>query len=199
MSQKDEQETTRQTYDRHAAGIAGRFWDTDLSHIWEAFCGMIPPMSRILDLGCGSGRDAAVFTALGHWVAGMDFSMGMLREAARRAPGNYLQGDMTCLPFAPASFDAAWLNASLLHLPRQLAPGVLAEVREVLKPGGVLYLSLKEGQGEFWEQREGQRFFTLFGVDEVGGLLVEAGFRIEWQWVEPAEKASWINTLALRK
>ncbi len=90
---------------------------------------MIPPDARILDLGCGAGRDAAVFTGLGHWVAGMDLSMGMLLEANRRAPGSYLQGDMTRLPFAPESFDAAWLNASLLHLPRELAPGVLAGVQ----------------------------------------------------------------------
>lgn len=199
MSPNDEKELTRKTYDQHAAGISDRHWDADLSHIWEAFDAMIPRKARILDLGCGAGRDTAVFTGMGHWVAGVDLSLGMLLEANRRARGSYLQADMLHLPFAAGSFEAAWLNASLLHLPRDLAPVVLAGVHQVLKPEGVLYLSLKEGEGEFWEQREGERFFTLFGVDEVGGLLINAGYQIEWQWVEPTSKQSWINSLALKK
>ena len=199
MSSKDEKETTRQTYDEYAAGISDRFWDTDLSHIWEAFDAMLPRKARILDLGCGAGRDRAVFTEMGHWVVGVDLSMGMLLEAARRAPGIYLQGDMTCLPFKPASFDAVWMSASLLHIPRDLAPGVLAGVHQVLKPDGVLYLGVKEGEGELWEQREGERFFTFFGVDEIGGLLMGANFQIEWQWVEPTSKQDWINSLVLKK
>ena len=199
MTQKDEKETTRQTYDQHASVIADRFWGGDLSNSWEAFDAMIPRKARVLDLGCGSGRDLAVFTRMGHWVAGLDLSMGMLLEAARRAPGNYLQGDMTRLPFAPASFDGVWVSASLLHIPRKLVPGVLAGVNQVLKPDGVLYLSVKKGEGEEWELREGERFFSYFGVDEVGGLLMDAGYQIEWQWVEPTPKNDWINSLALKK
>lgn len=199
MDPEDEKEITRKTYDQHAAVIADRFWDGDLSNSWEAFDAMIPRGARILDLGCGSGRDVAVYTKMGHWVAGMDLSMGMLLEAIKRAPSSYLQGDMNHLPLKPASFDAAWMSASLLHLPREAAPGVLAGVNRVLKPEGVLYLSLKEGEGEFWEQREGERFFTYFGVEEIGGLLIEAGFQIEWQWVEPTKKHDWIDSLALKK
>jgi SAM-dependent methyltransferase len=100
------------------------------------------------------------------------------------------------LPFADAVLDAAWVNASLLHISRAQAPGVLAEVRRALKPGGVLYLSLKEGDGEVWEQREGMRFFSFFRVEETHEMLAEAGFTLLDEWIEPTKKVTWINILA---
>lgn len=187
---------TTQTYDQFAAQIAERFWETDLTHIWEQFCALLPAGSRVLDVGCGGGRDAAQFRARGFSVVGMDLSFGMLLEANRRAPGSYIAADMTALPLRGSSFDAAWINASLLHLPRAASPGVLTEIHALLKPGGVLYLSLKEGEGEIWEQREGQRFFTFYQAEEVIQLLEQAGFSLLKTWMDPAKSFNWLNSLA---
>ncbi len=187
---------TTETYDQFAAQIAERFWETDLTHIWEEFCGLLSAGSPILDAGCGAGRDAAQFRSRGFPVVGMDLSLGMLLEASRRAPGPYVAGDMTALPFSGSSFEAAWVNASLLHLQRSSAPGVLAGINALLKPGGVLYLSLKEGEGEIWEQREGQRFFTFYQIEETIQLLEQAGFSLLKTWTEPAKSFNWLNFLA---
>jgi len=187
---------THETYDKFAARIAERFWETELPRAWDAFCARLPEGAVVADLGCGAGRDTGQFAGRGLWTVGMDYSYGMLLQAAQRAPAPYVQGDMRCLPFADAALDAAWVNASLLHIPRAQAPGVLAEVWRVLKPGGVLYLSLKEGEGETWEQREGMRFFTFFGLEEVHALLSDAGFTLLEEWIEPAKKVTWINLLA---
>jgi len=187
---------TTETYDQFAAQIAERFWETDLTHIWEEFCDFIPNQWGILDVGCGPGRDAAQFRARGFRVVGMDLSFGMLLEAARRAPGNYIAADMTAMPFNSFSFDAAWANASLLHLPRRAAPGVLAWIHTLLQPGGVLYLSLKQGEGEIWEEREGRRFFTFYQTDEIIQLLEKAGFNLLKIWTEPAESVNWLNTFS---
>ena len=142
---------------------------------------------------------SAVFTNLGHVVAGLDFSFGMLLEANRRAPGYYLQGDMTRLPFAAESFDAVWMSASLLHLPRDLAPGVLAGVREYSNRRGCCISVSKKGRVSSGSSARGNVSSPCLGVDEVGGLLLQAGYQIEWQWVEPTKKQDWINSLALRK
>ena len=187
---------TQQTYDEFAAQIADRFWETDLVRAWDAFCALLPEGATVADLGCGGGRDIGQFTRRGFTTTGMDYSFGMLRQAAQRAPAPYTQGDLRQLPFADAAFDAAWVNASLLHIPQAQAPGVLVEVNRVLKPAGVLYLSLKEGDGEVWEQREGMRFFSFFRLEEVHTLLDGAGFTLMEEWLEPTKKVTWINILA---
>lgn len=187
---------TTETYDQHAAVIADRFWSVDLSHIWDRFCSKLSDRALVLDLGCGPGRDCAALLARGCRVVGIDLSAGMLREAARRAPGDYVQGDMRRLPFA-GRFDGLWANASLLHLPRAEAPAALSEMRRALRPDGVLYLSVKLGDGEEWEQREGRRFFTYFSRPETLLLVEQAGFLIRVDWVEAAKKHDWLNLLAI--
>ena len=187
---------TRDTYDQFAAQIAERFWKIDLTHIWEEFCNLLPTGARILDVGCGPGRDSAHFNSLGNWSVGVDLSIGMLLEAIRRTSGYFVQGDMNALPFHPTSFDAAWVEASLLHLPRSAAPVALAEIHTVLKPDGLLFIALKKGKGEMWEQREGLRFFTFYEDEELAKLLDRAGFALEKLWTDITPKQGWINLLA---
>ena len=189
---------TRETYDKYAKQIADRFWTNDLSHLWAPFLEILPLNARILDLGCGAGRDTAQFTSRGFSAIGADLSMGMLSEASSRSACSYLQADMIALPFHPASFDAVWANASLLHLPRRLTPGVLAGIHKLLKPGGILYLSLKIGEGEAWEEREGQRFFTFYQPNEVFRLLADINFTLHQHWTEPAKSFEWLNILAIK-
>ena len=189
-------DTTRQTYDQHAEQIAERLWNVDVAELCDTFCSLLPPKARILDIGCGPGRDSAHFNSIGHWSVGMDLSIGMLLDASRRTPGYYVHGDMTALPFAPYCFDAAWMSASLLHLPRSAAPDVLAQVYAILKPGGVLFIALKKGVGEVWEEREGLRFFTFYQEEGITSLLKKAKFDIIKQWTNSTPKQDWINVLA---
>lgn len=187
---------TQETYDTFAAQIAERFWKSDLTRIWNAFSTQLEPGAWIADLGCGGGRDTGQFSGRGYRTVGMDYSHGMLLQASQLAPAPYVQGDLRSLPFANSSFDGAWMNASLLHVPRDEAPGVVAEAGRILKPGGVLYLGVKEGQGEIWEQREGMRFFIFFQLEEIHAMLQSAGFTILETWREPTKKVTWINLLA---
>jgi SAM-dependent methyltransferase len=187
---------TTETYDQFAAQIAERLWKADVSELSDAFCALIPPNAIILDAGCGPGRDSARFNSLGHWSVGLDLSIGMLLEAVQLSDGDFVQGNMTALPFPPASFDAAWVAASLLHLPRDAAPGVLTEIHTILKPEGLLFLALKKGEGEVWEQREGLRLFTFYQDEEIARLLDQARFAVEKLWTNSTPKQDWINVLA---
>ena len=187
---------TRASYDEHALQIADGFWNAQLTNIWETFRQGLPEGAKIADVGCGAGRDTAYFLQHEYQAVGLDYSRGMLLEAMRRAPALYQQGDMRSLPYAAEVFDAAWVCASLLHLPREQAPGAVAEFCRILKPGGSLFLGVKEGQGEGWDMRKGKRFFTYYQENEVRNLLASAGFEIVHLFKESGETAVWLNTFA---
>ena len=198
MTATDPLDQTRQTYDEHAAVIAERFWRSQLVRAWETFLGALPPRSKIIDIGCGAGRDVYQFLENGHTVLGLDYSAGLLAEAAKRMNGAFVQADMRALPLAPSCFDGAWLSASLLHLPKTEVPGVLAGVHACLKTGGVVYISVKVGQGEEWENREGPRFFSYFEDAEISHLVTQAGFSLRQTWQEQTPKLTWANILAAK-
>lgn len=87
---------------------------------------------------------------------------------------------MRALGFADSTFDGLWVCASFLHIPREEALAALGGFRRVLRPGGLLYLSVKEGEGEIWrDYGEGRRSFTTFyHLEELRQLVEKAGFEI---------------------
>jgi SAM-dependent methyltransferase len=199
MKKSEQEDVTRQTYDQHAAVIAERFWNIQLSRAWEIFLAALPPKARIIDVGCGAGRDVFHFIENGCTAFGLDFSAGMLLEAAKHGTGLFVQADMLALPLAGSSFDGAWLSASLLHLPRKDVPGVMGAVYDRLKPGGVIYIAVKEGQGERWERREGERFFSYFTSEEMEKIVQQADFSLRQTWQNPSKKQTWVNVLAEKR
>src|SRR5688572_12410527 len=96
-----------------------------------------PSTMRILDVGCGTGKQQTAnhgrFPAM--TVVGLDRFSGMLQQARRRGPAvHWLQGDAPTLPFADSSFDFASNQFSYHHIHNQ--PRFLQEVYRVLRPGG---------------------------------------------------------------
>jgi SAM-dependent methyltransferase len=200
-------EETVAGYDQTATQFAARWGDLRLERALDAFCSKITSgphrQARVLDLGCGPGRDVEFLTQLGCQVVGLDLSAGMLTKARARLPGaDLVRADLRQLPFAPDTFDGAWACASLLHLRRIEFAGALSEmVRLLRRPGGLLYLALKGGQGEGWEvDHEGRRyFFAYYHPVEVQTRLLEAGFQILEQWQEPdraGRRRPWLNFVA---
>jgi demethylmenaquinone methyltransferase/2-methoxy-6-polyprenyl-1,4-benzoquinol methylase len=103
---------------------------------------------RVLDAACGTGDLAiADLKAGADRVTGLDFSERMLARARRKAPLEWVQGDLLALPFADATFDAATvgfgvrnvadLDLSLRELRRVLKPGGRLAILEITQPRGV--------------------------------------------------------------
>lgn len=188
---------TTAVYEAHATSYAAlNAALTPIQHLLEQFQDHLPA-GRLLDLGCGPGRDAAYFTGQSYTVVGLDCSLAQLKLAhLQTAAADFLLGDMRTLPFAPAQFDGVWANASLLHLPREDGPGVLAEVRRVIKPGGWLMVSVKRGTGAAWVKAPDyggeQRYFTYYQPDEIAALLEAAGF----DPLPPFKEEVWLNAFA---
>lgn len=112
--------------------------------------GRLPAGSRVLDVGCGTGvPTAAALVSAGHHVVGVDLSAGMLKLAGENVPGaEFHQGDVTALrpegPGGLGQFDGITCFFTLLMLPRAEIPQALSALRALLRPGGLLALSMVE-------------------------------------------------------
>lgn len=157
---------------------------------------------RVLDLGCGPGRDAAWFAVGGAEVVGADLSRGMLTLAQGAASNRFVQLDMRHLAFRSGAFAGVWCMASLLHIPKSDAPEVLREVRRVLAPGGVLALGLQRGDTEGWEtHRYGNvtRFFARYTPDEAEAMLAAGGFAVRRRGESEGRGRQWLQFFAVRE
>lgn len=162
-------------YDRNAGAYIARTDRVDLSGLYEKFLEGVPPGGRILDAGCGSGRDSLAFQNVGYVVMPMDASVAMVEHASRLLNTRALLKRHQDIDFVE-QFDGVWSNASLLHVPHAELTAVLAKYRTALRRGGVLFASFKHGEGEqfrddrlFSNQNAGS-FRQL--IDEVPGLIL---------------------------
>jgi 2-polyprenyl-3-methyl-5-hydroxy-6-metoxy-1,4-benzoquinol methylase len=134
-------------YDRNAQRYMASTLDADLSHIYASFLRYVPEGGRILDAGCGPGRDSLVFQQMGYDVTALDASAEMVRIASERLGKPVLQIRHQDVVFRQ-TFDGIWSMASLLHVPQAELRVVFEKYRNALVPGGVLFASFKHGQGE---------------------------------------------------
>ncbi len=173
--------------------------NVDMSSLYEAFTQHLAPGARVLDAGCGSGRDAKAFQEMGYQVEAFDASPAMV-ELAQEHTGLPVK----VMTFADVDwkekFDGIWCCASLLHVPTLELPGVMRRLADALKPGGVWYVSFKYGEGE--REVDGRRFTDM---DEVGlGALLGSvgGIEVAEMWVtrdkRPGRDENWMNGV-LRK
>ena len=154
---------------------------------------------RILDAGCGPGRDAALLRLAGAQVVGLDLARAMLQEARRLDDSAQLsQGDLRRLPFATNSFDAVWCFAALGHLPPAAIAHALSEFRRILN-GGWLYVVVRQGSGVRTASWQGSlpRYFTDLTPETLTTALHAAGFTIHEQNTWPApNQTPWLHTIA---
>ena len=195
--------THRATYERMALDYARRIDDYAAADEAERFSRLAAPSPwagpRILDAGCGPGRDAALLRLAGAEVVGLDLARAMLHEARRLDDGGRLcQGDLRRLPFAACSFDAIWCFAALGHLPPDAIAHALAEFRRILDKGW-LYVVVREGSGVRTASWQGSlpRYFTDLTHDTLAAALHAAGFTIHEHNTWPApNQHPWLHTIA---
>lgn len=187
------------TYDRMAGWFAERHWQTRLEPQMERLLELVPPGGRVLDAGCGPGRDCAWLAELGREPIGLDLSAGMLAEAGRRVPGGrFLLGDLRALPMPAASVDGVWMCASLLHLPKREAGAALREARGVMPVGAPLYVGVQEGSGQGWRSDvHGPRWFSYWQAGELAAAIAGAGFGVRETTTFAGGPVRWVTIHAV--
>ncbi|WP_035785929.1 class I SAM-dependent methyltransferase [Butyrivibrio sp. XPD2002] len=161
-------------YNENADSFFAGSVNADMSEARNKFTSYIPNKSRVLDAGCGSGRDSKAFLDAGYDVVSFDASKEMCRRASEligRDVGNMRFEDM---PF-DNEFDGIWASASLLHVPMTDLPRIMKKMNTALKTGGVMYASFKYGNGT---KMRGERKFSDFNEKSVIPLFENAGFTI---------------------
>lgn len=141
----------------------------------DAFLDRLSPGARLLELGCGTGRDAARIAERGFDIDATDGIPAMVVKANERHDigARVMQfGELS----ATNAYDAVWAHACLLHCPRAQLPGVLSRIHAALRPGGLHYASYKLGDGEGRDLLGRLHNFPSF--DWLAQLYVDAGFTI---------------------
>ena len=192
-------EETIRYYNEHADEFCAGTFYADMRENRERFLRYLKPGQKILDAGCGSGRDTLAFLSAGFQVEAFDASQEICRIASQR----------TGIPVAKQRFeelegqeryDGIWACASLLHVAAKDLPDVLKRLYRLLKKPGVLYVSFKRGDGE--RQKDG-RYFNDLSEEALCGLLRDAGFLTRESYVskdvrEDRRDECWVNVIAER-
>jgi SAM-dependent methyltransferase len=189
LSAEELAETSFVTLEHYNANAEG-FWagtrDHDVSQnrnaLLEHLTGAGP--FRILDFGCGPGRDLKAFKDLGHEVIGLDGAEHFVELARRYSGCEVWHQDFLRLELPPEYFDGIFANASLFHVPTQELARVLKELRATLKPGGVLFSSNPRGNNE--EGWSGQRYGVYLDYERSSEFVLAAGFREITHYYRPA-------------
>jgi SAM-dependent methyltransferase len=186
-------------YDNSAQSFAAGTRDHDVSQNYAALLGAIegPPPFRILDFGCGPGRDLAYFRKLGHEAVGLDGSAQFVAMAREATGCEVLHQSFLDLSLEPARYDGIFANASLFHVPTQELPRVLGQLRDALAPRGVLFCSNPRGADS--EGFNGERYGAFHSLETWREQVTGVGFTEIDHYYRPAglprEQQPWLATV----
>lgn len=151
------------------------------SRALPAFLAKLAPGARILELGCGGGRDAHAMLAAGFAVDATDGCAALAAKAEERIgqPVSVMQFDALS---AHDVYDGIWAHASLLHVPFGALPDIVGRIWRALKPGGWHFANFKAGSGE-GRDRFG-RYFNYPSREAIESVYRQT---VDWQAVELSE------------
>lgn len=183
-------------YDKNAKEYFLKTKDIDMSYQRDIFVNYLQPKSKILDFGCGSGRDSKVFLEKGYQVTAIDGSQKLCDLASK-----YLGQEVKCMDFRGLNdynqYNGIWACASLLHLEHKDLNYILRKMSYALRPNGIVYTCFKDGKderynadGRYYNDMDYQKMKTL--------LFLNKEFELEDFFTNETETVHW-NNFYLRK
>lgn len=186
MYMRQEKITNKEFYDRNATDWVDK--RTNMDYCLDAFDEFkkLLPSGKMLDLGCGFGRDSSLFVPAGYDYTGIDLSDGMLVEANKKFPQTkFIKMDLCNLNFENNTFDGIWSFAAYLHIPKDEINQALSEANRVLKKDGIGFISIKKGSFEsYLGEGEKRRYWAFYGKNQFAELLKNNGFEIIKSWYD---------------
>jgi len=139
-------------YAADAARLVAQYESIGFADVHGAIIPLLPqPPASVLDIGAGTGRDAAALAAMGHRVLAVEPTAELREEGRRLHPNPRLEWLDDALPDLPLlvargeRFDLVMLVAVLMHLDAAERARAMAPVAAAVTPGGLLYMTLRHG------------------------------------------------------
>ena len=181
-------------YNQNAEEYFNKTVNVSMQESYDQFEAYLKPGDKILDLGCGSGRDSRYFLSKGYDVVSVDGSKEMCRLA-----GNYIGRDVCNITFEELDynneFNAVWACASLVHVEIGEITGVLCKIQKLLKKKGILYASWKYGTGE---RIDNQKYYADYDEKGINELFSATSIKLIRKWVSEdslIRSSKWLNVI----
>ena len=200
--------STLNYYDENAVEFAMQTVSIDMHDLYELFINQLPQRDTqcILDVGCGSGRDANYFAKQGYEVTAIDASAELIQWARQ----HHMSSRITWVHLDFSSienqawenkFTGIWACASLLHVPFFELPCIIQSLLETLTDDGVMYLSFKYGEGG---RIDNERFFCDMNESRWITIVANIPQVIEYDiWLSADKRAdckdAWFNVMIKRE
>lgn len=191
-------------YSKNAGSIAKRY-ESVVNSLSESFQVAFKLKSKLLDIGCGSGRDLALLVSLGHDCFGLDATPEFVELSQTLHPelkGKIVQGALPDFdpPFG-GTFDGILCSAVLMHIPEdQLVPAALSIKRCLKKGGRLLYSVPCKRLDVMTENRDANgRLFIPDQSDRLQTIFEHQGFGLISKWFNAdslgRDSVEWISVL----
>lgn len=185
-------------YNQNAEEYFNKTVNVSMQSIYEQFEAYLKPGDKVLDLGCGSGRDSKYFLSRGYEVVSVDGSIEMCRLA-----GEYLNKEVRNISINELDyvdeFNAVWACASLLHVDMEAINDILHQIKKSLKEKGVLYASWKYGDGV---RIDNQKYYADYDEERIKKLFSSASLYVHRMWISDdnlVRDSKWLNVICVNK
>jgi SAM-dependent methyltransferase len=184
-------------YNKNAEEFYNGTVNADMSATCDKFLKYIKHGGKILDAGCGSGRDSLYFLKRGYEVVSIDASEEMVKMSSRLTGQKTLKMRFDEINF-DTEFDGVWACASLLHVPKSDIEEVLRKLVKSLKTEGILFASFKYGNNELIRDNRLFNSYDEDGLQDLLKMVAELELIDIWktQDVRPGrEGESWVSCI----
>jgi len=198
---KEYEKKTIDFYEQNAESYISDTIGADMGELYSHFEKYTGPGMSILDLGCGTGRDARHFIDCGLNVTAVDGSQKMC-DCAAELTGLHVRKLLFEDIDYESCFDAVWACASLLHLTKRDLPEVIQKVNRALVPGGIFFTCFKYGNEEV---ERGGRYFSYYDEEGAAELFGDVGgFEVLEMFTtgdvrKGRGREAWINVIVRKK
>lgn len=175
---------TQQSYEK----VASAYYSATLGQSvaqdqMDEFMNMVNPPAKVLDIGCGPGRDTKFLTKK-YSVTGIELVKKFANIASFENPNaKIINADIITYDLPKNEYKGIWSRDALHHIPDEHLDSVFKKIADSMVEGGIFYMIVREGQGEIIEKEkkkysEIERFYHLFSTEELQDRAKKAGLKI---------------------
>lgn len=189
-------------YNKNSEEYFNSTLNVDMTNTYKEFLKLVPEGGKILDLGCGSGRDSMNFIKLGYEVIAVDGAKKLAKKASVLLGKEVIVSTFEELELKE-KFHGIWACASLLHIKREDLKTVLNNLYNNLEDNGVFYMSFKYGEKEYVDDKN--RYFNCFTDESIISFINEntkyniLGLYITEDKLGRVNEVKWLNLICNKK